>query len=354
MIRKILILLTIPLLLTFGGAGCTFRIGPGAEGGVFRTLNGGNVWYPLSRLEKSGGGYGSVGNVQVQKILFDDRDSNNVFLATKENGVYASVNGGEAWTSVLPGVAVADMALDSSSRCVLYVAAARQIFKTTDCSQKWNVVFNEARKDVSITAIAVDAIHPETLYATNTVGDILKSNDRGTTWSVIYRLPNTLIEGILIDRWDSNLVYIFTRKGIFRSPNKGVTWEDIGKVLEGKDRIFRFTTAQSLDKKGAFLYASRGSVWKTANGGSTWNQVPFLTSEGSVTVLAAAANPQNTSEIYYATPSTFYATKDNGATWVPRPLPSSRAGSFILVDPYNPERVYLGTQVYKPPSLILF
>ncbi len=354
MIRKILVLLTIPLLLLFGGAGCTFRIGAGAEGGVFRTLDGGNVWLPLSRLEKTTGGYGSVGDVQVQKILFDDRDSNSVFLATKENGIYASINGGETWSSVLPGVAVADMALDTSSRCVLYVAAARQIFKTTDCSQHWNVVFNEARKDVSVTSISVDPIHPETMYATNTVGDILKSNDRGTTWSVIYRVPDTLIEGMLIDRWDSNLVYIFTRKGIFRSPNKGVMWENISSALEGKPRIFSFTAAQSLDQKGAFLYASRGSVWKTQNAGSTWEQVPFLTGEGTVTVLAAAANPQNTHEIYYATPSTFYSTQDNGLTWVPRPLPSSRAGSYILVDPYNAHRVYLGTQVYKPPSLILF
>ncbi|MEK7103412.1 MAG: hypothetical protein AAB870_03650, partial [Patescibacteria group bacterium] len=180
-------------------------------------------------------------------------------------------------------------------------------------------------------------------------GDVLKSRDRGTTWTAVYRLTETSIADLIIDRWDSNLIYAATQEnGVFRSLNKGVSWEEVS--VKTNDRILPFRWIGTLSRKGGLLYVNTQGMYRSSSMGTAWESIPLLTPEGEAEILAVAVNPQNDDELLYATQSTFYRTTDGGAHWIARHLPSGRAGSVMLVDPYNVTTVYLGTMIYRASS----
>ncbi len=332
------------------GAGCTLKLGGASQGGIFKTLDSGENWVPKQVIMVEGKKK-SMGNDQITKLKIDARNGKRVFAGTVSNGLYVTEDAGETWNNVLTKVYVQDVALDSVSRCVVYVLTQGQLLKTTDCAKSWTVTYNETRPNTALTSVESDPLQPEIVYLTSSDGDVLKSLDRGTTWTAIYRLSNTSISDLVIDRWDSNLIYVATKdNGVFRSMNKGVSWEDVSIKNTEWFSHYPFRWIGPLSQKGGLLYVNSQGMYKSQSMGSSWESVPLLTPEGEAVILAVAVNPQDDDEIFYATQSTFYRTTDGGAHWVSRHLPSDRAAEVMLIDPYNIATVYLGTSVYKAAS----
>jgi photosystem II stability/assembly factor-like uncharacterized protein len=92
--------------------------------GVYRSTDGGRSWRNM----------GLATSEHISRILIDPRDSNVVYIAAEgplwsaggERGIYKSVDGGQAWSSVLEiseNTGVTDIEFDPRDPDIIYAAA---------------------------------------------------------------------------------------------------------------------------------------------------------------------------------------------------------------------------------------
>jgi len=145
-----------------------------------------------------------------------------------------------------------------------------------------------------VDGIAIDPKNPDILYIAAgksyyTKGDILKSYDRGKTWTRTY-FHGAIFDGngtyrgsgecISVDASDSNIVYCGTyNNGLWKSTNGGYSWE---KVIDTTAQVRTVTSYSSPDSTSSTVYAGTISdgLYKSVDSGSTWNKV-----EGAPSVI---------------------------------------------------------------------
>src|SRR5260370_42459654 len=119
------------------------------------------------------------------------------------------------------------------------------IWKTTNAGMTWSPIFDE-QQIASIGAIAVAASDPNVIYVGTGEADIrsqicfgdgvYKSTDAGKTWKNIGLRDTRQIAKILVDPRNPNLVYVAAlghaygpnqERGVFRSSDGGQTWQKV-------------------------------------------------------------------------------------------------------------------------------
>ena len=225
-----------------------------------------------------------------------------------------------------------------------------------------------------VTAVAGVAQQPNVFYMGATGGGLWKSTDYGSHWNNIsdgwFTTPS--IGAIAVAKADPNIIFVGTGsdgirsnvipgKGIYKSSDAGMTWEfsgireagQIGAVEihpDNPDIVFAAATGQPFRKS-----KERG-VYRTMDGGRTWDQVLFLSdSVGAVDLEFAPDNP----DILYAAmwrgerkPWTIisggaedgiFKSTDGGNTWnrKTKGLPTGLIGKVdFAVSADKPERVW--------------
>lgn len=198
-----------------------------------------------------------------------------------------------------------------------------------------------------ISAIAMPASDALTIYAGAASGGIFKSTNNGNSWEPIFEEALSLSIGdIAIAPTDEEIIYVGTGEanagggsmaydgfGMYRSDDAGETWQHIG--LENVGNIGR--VAVHPDNPQVCFVAAMGrlfsnneerGVFRTTDGGSTWENVLFLNdSTGAIDIVV---HPDHPDTIYasmwervrrpyrrtYGGPSSgIYRSYDGGETW---------------------------------------
>ncbi len=345
--RKLLVVLLLPLSMLMLGASCTLSGSQSNASGVFFSGDRGQTWQTMNSGQDSSGKSLSLSNYDIRKIVVDPRDSQTIFLATQKNGVFVSSDGGKLWKVILANVSPIDVVLDSTSQCVLYVVTTGKLLKTTNCGQEWQVSYNETRTDVAINVMAIDTKNPEIIYIGTSYGDIFKSVDRGVQWSLVgtKHFASVSLVRLLIDRDDSSIIYLGTLKdGLFRSNDGAVTWKRISTPIESINGAMSYRSLQRLSTSHGLWYVSAAGIFESMDAGDNWKQVLTLTPSTQTNILTSALNPNNDAEMYYATNSTFYHSIDAAKSWSVKPLATTKSASFLTIDPNDSSKIYLGTR----------
>jgi photosystem II stability/assembly factor-like uncharacterized protein len=114
-------------------------------------------------------------------------------------------------------------------------------------------------------------------------------------------------------------VYAGTTKGLYRTTNKGESWERIGQSIT--QPFISSIVLQSGDPSVIYI-GGPGGVWKSADGGKSWE----AKNEGlaSLNIRALAIEPRRDRSLYAGTNgSGLYRSTDAGATWSALPLKAS-------------------------------
>jgi len=163
-----------------------------------------------------------------------------------------------------------------------------------------------------ITALAV-APGGSPIYMGAANGGVFKSTDTGATWTPIFdEFSAYSIGALALDPTNPNVLYVGTGEanpaidtydgnGVYRTSDGGVTWEHLG--LENVKRINRIvvdsTNTQRILVAGAgsiFTLNSDHGIWKSEDGGQTWNHVLYV---NNVTYGAdIAMNPVHPESLY--------------------------------------------------------
>lgn len=228
-----------------------------------------------------------------------------------------------------------------------------------------------------ITDIEIPSTQPEVYYVGAASGGIFKTINGGTDWTPIFDEQQMLSIGdIEISKSNNNLIYVGTGEvnagggslvydgdGIYKSTDGGTTWEskglpDIGSVgkivLDPNNDNTAFVGAMG----PLFKNSSNRGVYKTTNGGDSWQQV--LAVSDSTGVVDMAIHPTNGNIVYAASwerirrpnrrqyggiTSGIYRTTNGGANWTELtsglPSTASQKGRISIdISQSNPNVLY--------------
>ncbi len=233
-----------------------------------------------------------------------------------------------------------------------------------------------------VTAVAGVPGKPHTFYMGNTGGGVWKTTNDGGDWRNISdgAFDVGSIGDIDVAKSDPNVIYvgtgsacprgnISTGRGVYKSTDGGKTWSLVG--LENVGQIGRVSVHP--DNPDVAYVAALGhifgpneerGVYRTTDGGDTWEKVLYISENTGVVDLAM--NPDNPREIYAGLwtaerkPWTMisgskeggiYKTTDGGDNWTELGggLPDGVVGkTAVTVSPAKPDRVWALIEAPEP------
>jgi photosystem II stability/assembly factor-like uncharacterized protein len=262
------------------------------------------------------------------------------------------------------------------------------VWKSTNIGRTWNPIFDNVNV-ASIGAIAVAPSNPEVVYVGTGEADMrdsigfgdgmYKSTDAGKTWKHIGLESTRQIGKVIVHPRDPNVVYVAVLghvygphpdRGVYRSRDGGATWQKVlykGDGIGAIDLAFDPSNPQTVyaalwavRRPPWFIYAPAngpgGGLFKSTDGGGTWNQLTNgLPTDGlgRMGIAVAPANPRRIYVIADAKEGGLFRSDDAGATWTKVSADARIWGrgwyfSKVAVDPKNPDIVYVpNTGVYK-------
>ncbi|MFH1661610.1 MAG: YCF48-related protein [Candidatus Falkowbacteria bacterium] len=323
---------------------------PVNDAGIFRSVNKGETWQQTVLIPTISGKPGSISQLSVNSLEMDPSDSNAIYFGSYGNGLFYTYDGGRGWqkAGVLGNGTISDLAVDPSSKCVIYASVNNALYKTTDCNRTWSQVYFDNDLGVKINAIAIDHEDSARVYIGLSNGDVIKSFDRGVSWQTLHRIADNIVD-IVIDPNDARNVFIATsKKGIYRSRDNGASWHDLNEQLKEFKAHTNFKDLTTYkNEPGVLFLASYYGLLKSDDNGETWSEINLIPQEQKTGINTIAVNPENMNEIYYATNATFYRTLDGGINWAVKKLPSTKAGWKLLINPDNTSIIYLAVKALK-------
>ena len=335
------------------------------DSSIFASGDRGDTWRALTAVPNITGRPGSIANISVNRMTLDPQDSQAIYLASYDSGLYYTYSIVEGWNEVsgLPKATVNDVKVDPKSKCVIYAAISNRVYRSGDCSRTWSQIYFDNNAGVTVNAMAIDHYNTGNLYIGTSRGEIIKSIDSGNSWRTIKRLEEGVVR-LLISPLDSRLIFVATASNKIYSFNSNTNtnpadsanletnflvenWLDLNVFLRDYNIGTNFKDITLSAKDGYMFLATEKVILRSTDNGFSWENINLIQPEKDAIINALAVNPENSNELYYVTNTTFFRSADGGATWMMKKLPTKRAGKEILVDFKNPNVIYLGTKIVK-------
>ena len=277
-----------------------------------------------------------------------------------------------------------DMEAHPTDPRVIYAGTAGGgVWKSNDAGTTFNPIFDEYCQ--SIGAVEVDPNNPDKVIYVGTgeswprnsvsIGDgMYKSTDGGTTWKKIGFEKSERIANIIVNPNNSDEIYVGVLgalwsdsdvRGVYKSSDAGATWEKVlytnestgcaDLTMDPNDPNILYASMWEFRRTG-WSFNSGGensALYKSTDGGKSWNKIHNGFPEGKLGRLAIAVAPSDSNVLYTvieaedATKKGLYRSNDAGGSWeqlnndfgiTVRPFYFSR----ITVDPRNPDVVVKG------------
>lgn len=232
---------------------------------------------------------------------------------------------------------------------VIYVGAASGgVWKSTNGGDTWQAVFAHG-DSASIGTIAVAPSNPNLVWVgtgeanvrndTVTGAGVYYSPDAGKTWEFKGLKDSGQISAIVIDPQNPAIVFVAAQgdpwgpnpeRGVFKTTDSGKTWRKVlyvddktgasSLVMEpGNPQVLFAGMWTALRTPWTMINGSAtGGVWRSTDGGSTWQKLAdgLPTGDtGRITLAAAPSSPEHVYALIPTTHGTLWSTTDLGEHW---------------------------------------
>ncbi len=267
--------------------------------------------------------YNSAGQGRVQAVAVDQTNTNIIYVGTPAGGIWKSINAGTTFLPIFdeyPQIGVSGIAIDPANHNILYIATG-------------------------------DRDHSDT----NFIG-VYKSLDGGNTWANTGSISGaSRASDIYVNPTNSNMVWVATSAGLFRSLNAGTSWTNMlpGNIKDMKVKPNDPTVVYAVSSTNFYKSIDSGATFSLSMTG-----LPATSGR-----LVIDVTPANSSVVYVISATTgnafqgVYKSSDSGATFVAKnTTDTSLFGSStqawydlaIGVSDTNENEIYTGClSVYK-------
>ncbi|MGH9475157.1 MAG: WD40/YVTN/BNR-like repeat-containing protein [Terriglobales bacterium] len=247
-----------------------------------------------------------------------------------------------------PGGTVRVLAADSAHpQTVLLGTATGAVFRSTDAGMRWKFFSHIGNhEDWVISSLTADPARPGHWYAslwswTDRNGGVFASADEGRNWQPLWL--GHAVRALALAPSDPRILIAAALDGVYRSLNGGQTWNRISPPhdpeLENVESV-----AISPHNPQEIYVGTWHLPWKTVNGGHDWWQMRQGVIDDS-DVFSITVDRQNPATLYLSACSGIYRSQDRGNHFLKiQGIPySARRTPAIVQDPYAPATIYAGT-----------
>ncbi len=235
--------------------------------GLYKSGNGGGDWQPAAS---------GIQGQHINSICVNHQDSSVVYVSTN-SGLFKSVDAGVAWNLVaFDGKQPGKIIIDSDSPQNLYVIVSENysfegFYKSVDAGGSFvKIIFPEEIDYIEDVALSVS--NPSVLYAVS-FNALLKSEDQGQSWAIVYSDADFLAAKIYVDPADSDVVYriapVFYPEAcfVYKSVDGGRNWV---LITNGWPSALAYSLAFVPGSPSSIVMPTSAGIYKSDNGGEDW------------------------------------------------------------------------------------
>ena len=256
--------------------------GPNEERGIFRSIDGGKTFEKVLYKDENTG----AADVQIDPAnpeivyaaLWESREGpwENATFNGANGGIFKSLDGGTTWTQLRNGlpdaIIQANIAVAASSTKTLFAAVrtakGSNLFRSEDGGDSWVKATDDKRPAAGIGGgdlpnVRIDPKDPNVIYSASVV--CWKSTDGGKTWTGWRGAPGgDDYQNVWINPNDSNVVCLASDQGTIVTVNGGKTWSSWYNQSTAQlyhvsaDNAFPYRLYSGQQESGSVGIASRG------------------------------------------------------------------------------------------------
>ncbi|HEY6320858.1 MAG TPA: hypothetical protein VJA16_04800, partial [Thermoanaerobaculia bacterium] len=289
-------------------------------------------WAAVAPLHAGSGFWSSLGpdGGPVGAVAVDPSNPRVVYAGSTQGGVWKSLDGGATWSHASRGLTddrMVALAIDPLHPSTLYAAALTGVWKSVDAAATWQATPFPAQNlgFSAVSSLLIDPARPGTVYAADYF-EIYASNDGGDSWAYLHEDADGFGIQLAADPVHGNLFAVVTREttglGLLASADGGASWSDITGDIPSLPADVEIIDALQLavdpNPPGAAFFAfgysgvapgTHGTAtFRSVDGGRTWTHA----GPGGAPIAVGPAH-----RIYAAG----YRSADGGATWTPTGAP---------------------------------
>jgi photosystem II stability/assembly factor-like uncharacterized protein len=314
--------------------------------GVFRRSAAGGEWQHVLK------------DLETHTVFVHPTDANVVFAGTVD-GVWRSSDRGATFERAnFPDQRkqIWSFLVDSRDSRRMYAGGSPvDIYRSDDTGQTWRRLPNPDLKDRATAPFAVRVMRmvqhpkrPDEIYAALEVNGVIRTTNGGETWEDcgadlirLSELPHlkskivtdTFAEGMLdghaitISPADPDAVVLACRMGLFRSADKGKSWQDMemkrfSPITYGRDVKVSPQDGKTMYAALSVAAASKdGGIYRSQDAGKTWKRFDKVQVHG--TIMSIGLHQTDPNQVYIGAryQGEVFGTQDGGETWSAMPLP---------------------------------
>lgn len=308
------------------------------SGGLYKSENRGASWISVKE---------GLTDTHVTALAFDPVNPQVMVAGTASGNVFHSINGGANWTPIgKPDQFISNLAVNPFGSHEPWAAGADDSghfgYLWKYVGDNWLQVLPGAGGENNTTNIMFSHAVSGTMWIGTFQGS-LKSIDGGNTWESLGGPPRH-VNALAVDPTDSQVIYLgYNGTGLAKTIDAGISWAEINQGLTG---VYPTGLAIHPDDP-ASVYATAHGVgsFKTNNGGGSWLRLP----SDNLVPRTPVVDPFNPIRVYVGTNNGVCITENDGYTWnckTPAPPPSYALCCGVevkaLLDVQQPGRLLMG------------
>ncbi len=339
-------------------------------GGVWKTVDGGLSWKPVSD--------GSFRTGSVGAVAVSGWDPNVVYVGMGEapvrgnvshgDGVYKSTDAGQTWKHMgLKNTSqISRIRIHPRNPDLVYVAALghvygpnkeRGVFRSNDGGKTWEKILFEDDKTGAIDLI-LDPSNPRIIYAAlweffrtpyslssgGPGSGLYKSKDGGDTWEEISKnsgLPREILGkiGVSVSPVKPDRIWAIIEAkdgGVFRSDDGGESWRKVNDDRFLRQRAWYYSRIYADTKDMNKVYVLNTGLFRSVDGGKTYSYIRVPHGDNHDLWI----DPNNPDRMINSNDGGANVTYNGGESWTQQDNQPTAQFYHVITDNHFPYRVY--------------